>query len=62
MGKDWTNVGTGVWTRHTATYEGDTAMPALGEYIGALLRLWHEAQGYDDLDTTAGGAAGATMH
>lgn len=61
MGEGWTKVGTGVWTRPTATYGGDTGMPALAEYIGALLRLWHEANGYDD-DPDSGGAAGAAMH
>lgn len=62
MGEGWTNVGRGIWTRPTAEYESDTGMPALANYIGALLRIWHEAQGYDDLDTTAGGTAGAAVH
>lgn len=61
MGKDWTQVGAGVWTRHTATYGDDTGMSALAEYIGALLRLWHEAQGYDD-DPDASSTASAAVH
>lgn len=60
MGEGWTNVGRGVWTRPTALYEDDTGTPALAKFVGALLGLWHEAQGYDDPDT--GGTASLTVH
>lgn len=61
MGEGWTNVGRGVWTRPTDTYGDDTGMPALANYIGALLRLWSEAQSYDD-DPDASSNPSAAVH